>query len=88
MLRWQVSQRPQPVLLLQFYRVEVKVLPPEPDAAPRTRSVLRRFTHFTKLYGRVSKGRSFPCKKVSGQLLVDRCHLTSLITLLAAWFKC
>lgn len=40
--------------LLQFYRVEVKVLPPEADAAPRTRSVLRRFSHFTKLHARVS----------------------------------
>ena len=39
---------------LQFYRVEVKVLPPEADAAPRTRSVLRRFSHFTKLSQRVS----------------------------------
>ena len=37
----------------QFYRVEVKVLPPEADAAPRTRSVLRRFSHFTKLYAKV-----------------------------------
>ena len=41
-------------MLMQFYRVEVKVLPPEADAAPRTRSVLRRFSHFTKLYSRVS----------------------------------
>jgi len=40
--------------LSQFYRVEVKVLPPEADAAPRTRSVLRRFSHFTKLHARVS----------------------------------
>ena len=39
----------------QFYRVEVKVLPPEADAAPRTRSVLRRFSHFTKLYAKVSR---------------------------------
>ncbi|KAL3140845.1 hypothetical protein ABBQ32_005383 [Trebouxia sp. C0010 RCD-2024] len=33
-----------------FYRVEVKVLPPEAHAAPKTRSVLRRFSHFTKLF--------------------------------------
>ena len=38
---------------LQFYRVEVKVLPPEAAAPPRTRSVLRRFSHFTKLFSRV-----------------------------------
>ena len=37
-------------LPLQFYRVEVKVLPPEEAAAPRSRSVLRRFSHFQKLY--------------------------------------
>ena len=40
----------QTVLWLQFYRVEVKVLPPEEAAAPRSRSVLRRFSHFQKLY--------------------------------------
>lgn len=40
--------------MLQFYRVEVKVLPPEADAAPRTRSVLRRFNHFTNLHQRVN----------------------------------
>ncbi|KAL0034896.1 hypothetical protein WJX77_011872 [Trebouxia sp. C0004] len=38
-----------------FYRVEVKVLPPEADAAPRTRSVLRRFSHFTKLHARLKE---------------------------------
>ncbi|KAL0051955.1 hypothetical protein WJX82_005290 [Trebouxia sp. C0006] len=38
-----------------FYRVEVKVLPPEVDAAPRTRSVLRRFSHFTKLHARLKE---------------------------------
>ena len=42
-------------MLPQFYRVEVKVLPPEADAAPRTRSVLRRFSHFTKLWAKVSQ---------------------------------
>ena len=51
--------------MLQFYRVEVKVLPPEADAAPRTRSVLRRFNHFTKLHQRVSSpsplARTLPC---------------------------
>lgn len=41
----------------QFYRVEVKVLPPSPDAAPRSRSVLRRFSHFQKLYQIVSPFR-------------------------------
>ena len=42
------------VRLLQFYRVEVKVLPPDKNGAPRCRSVLRRFSHFKKLHGRVS----------------------------------
>ena len=41
------------VLCLQFYRVEVKVLPPDKNGAPRCRSVLRRFSHFKKLHGRV-----------------------------------
>ena len=45
--------RPSHPLALQFYRVEVKVLPPEAAAPPRTRSVLRRFSHFTKLFSRV-----------------------------------
>ena len=39
--------------VMQFYRVEVKVLPPEQTGAPRTRSVLRRYSHFKKLHGRV-----------------------------------
>lgn len=47
----------QLVLLVQFYRVEVKVLPPEKTGAPRTRSVLRRFSHFKKLHGRVRAHR-------------------------------
>ena len=37
----------------QFYRVEVKVLPPEKNGLPRTRSVLRRYNHFTKLHSKV-----------------------------------
>ena len=45
---------------LQFYRVEVKVLPPEKTGQPRTRSVLRRFSHFLKLHGRVRDLASVP----------------------------
>ena len=47
----------------QFYRVEVKVLPPEEAAAPRSRSVLRRFSHFQKLYSIVR-----PCRPPFGLL--------------------
>ncbi|KAK9812098.1 hypothetical protein WJX73_006250 [Symbiochloris irregularis] len=39
--------------LVVFYRVEVKVLPPDKNGAPRCRSVLRRFSHFKKLHGRL-----------------------------------
>ncbi|KAK9834256.1 hypothetical protein WJX81_000497 [Elliptochloris bilobata] len=38
-----------------FYRVEVRVLPPEGRGPERTRSVLRRFSHFTKLHARLRK---------------------------------
>ena len=48
-------------LRLQFYRVEVKVLPPEEAAAPRSRSVLRRFSHFQKLYSIVRPCRPSTC---------------------------
>ena len=34
--------------------MEIKVLPPTPEAVPRTRSVLRRFSHFQKLHHIVS----------------------------------
>ena len=46
-------------LCIQFYRVEVKVIPPDGKAQPRCRSVLRRFSHFTKLHNKVlfSPGR-------------------------------
>ena len=37
----------------QFYRVEVKVLPPTGD--PRVRSVLRRYSHFERLYERLKE---------------------------------
>ena len=43
-------------IVLQFYRVEVKVLPPEKTGQARTRSVLRRFSHFLKLHGKVGAG--------------------------------
>ena len=46
---------------VQFYRVEVKVLPPDEAAAPRSRSVLRRFSHFQKLYRIVSATCSCNC---------------------------
>ncbi|KAK9812986.1 hypothetical protein WJX72_006830 [[Myrmecia] bisecta] len=39
--------------IVVFYRVEVKVLPPDGDGAARCRSVLRRFSHFTKLHARL-----------------------------------
>ena len=39
--------------MAQFYRVEVRVLPPEGRGTERTRSVLRRFSHFTKLHAKV-----------------------------------
>lgn len=42
----------------QLYRVEVKMLPPEQEAAPRSRSVLRRFSHFQKLHRMVTAKRS------------------------------
>lgn len=38
---------------MQFYNVEVRVLPPEGKGAPKVRSVLRRYNHFTKLYAKV-----------------------------------
>ena len=39
---------------MQFYKVEVKVLPPEGKGPPKIRSVLRRYNHFTKLHNKVS----------------------------------
>jgi hypothetical protein len=35
----------------QFYRVEVRVVPP--DAPPRVRGVLRRYSHFVRLFEKV-----------------------------------
>ena len=63
----------------QFYRVEVKVLPPEADAAPKTRSVLRRFSHFTKLYAKVSLNISAVCLQCNRQeaCLVDQLSSSS-----------
>ena len=66
-------------LALQFYRVEVKVLPPEAAAPPRTRSVLRRFSHFTKLHSRVR------CTCASTQEAPRPCRLTRLQ---AVWRMC
>ena len=40
--------------LLQFYKVEVKVIPPEGKGQPKIRSVLRRYTHFTRLFEKVT----------------------------------
>jgi len=45
---------------VQFYRVEVRVLPPEGRGPERTRSVLRRFSHFTKLHANVRCGPNHP----------------------------
>ena len=39
---------------LQFYRVEVKILPPEGKGVPKSRVVLRRYNHFHKLHAKVS----------------------------------
>lgn len=39
--------------MLQFYKVEVTVLPPEGKGPPKIRSVLRRYNHFTKLHTKV-----------------------------------
>ena len=39
---------------LQFYNVEVKVIPPDGKGAPKIRSVLRRYTHFTRLFEKVA----------------------------------
>ena len=50
------SRVPDVSAVLQFYRVEVKVLPPEKAGQARTRSVLRRFSHFLKLHGKVGAG--------------------------------
>ena len=38
---------------LQFYNVEVKILPPEGNGMQKIRSVLRRYNHFTKLHTKV-----------------------------------
>ncbi len=40
--------------VLQFYKVEVTVLPPEGKGPPKIRSVLRRYNHFTKLHNKVN----------------------------------
>lgn len=53
------------VLLLQFYRVEVRVVAPETGGASKCRSVLRRFSHFSRLHSRVSS---------------DTCHCTNLVS--------
>lgn len=41
-------------MVVQFYRVEVRVVAPESGGASKCRSVLRRFSHFSRLYSRVS----------------------------------
>eukprot|EP00891_Asterochloris_glomerata_P007143 jgi/Astpho2/7143/fgenesh1_pg.00113_%23_1_t len=51
--------------LVVFYQVEVKVLPPKAAAPPRTRSVLRRFSHFTKLFSRLKE--ELGAKKMSAK---------------------
>lgn len=58
--------------LAQFYRVEVRVLPPEGRGAERTRSVLRRFSHFTKLH---AKARQLEALAWSVVLAVTVCYL-------------
>ncbi|KAK9825314.1 hypothetical protein WJX74_008521 [Apatococcus lobatus] len=41
--------------LVVFYRVEVRVVAPESGGASKCRSVLRRFSHFSRLYSRLKE---------------------------------
>ena len=46
---------------MQFYRIEVGIMPPDHQGDPITRSVLRRFSHFQKLQRMVRPQRTEPC---------------------------
>ena len=59
---------------MQFYRVEVRVLPPDGRGAERTRSVLRRFSHFTKLHAKVRQQEALLRRVVS----CSACRLRSI----------
>ena len=63
---------------VQFFRIEVGIMPPDHQGDPITRSVLRRFSHFQKLQRMVCCSGAGPCQNM--HITMQRRHLPRLRT--------